>query len=178
MKKSFSYILPIAALFVLALLAFRWISSRPNQGSITPTAQSAEGIEINDLTGDEKAPSGMKDAEMVKLTAPESTSSAMTKAPSAGEIRYTVDPNDKTRFTVSANLPKLDEKSGFYQLWIEGSKGRKKAMRLEFEKGGYVADGSLSAEFDEVKVIVSKEQTDDDQLEEVVLEGVVPLKKE
>lgn len=171
MKKSLSYVLPIAALVILALLAFRWLSNRPDSGTISPSAESAEGIEISDVTGEEAAPTGIIDMESTRLTTPESL-----ETPAQGEVRYGKTVDNKTRFTISADLPKVNDNTEFYQLWIEGDKGRKKAMRLSYEKGGYMAEGELSAEFEQVKVVVSKEITDDDQVEEVQLEGMINLK--
>lgn len=170
MQKSLSYVLPIAALAILAFLAFRWLRTQPAapQGSIS---ESAEGIEISDLTGDETRPTGMVDQQTVKLN--QATSSAV---PQQGEVRYNKTTDDKTQFTVSADLPEL--KSGeFYQLWVEGDKGRKKAMKLVYEKGGYMTEGTLSSEFDQVKVIISKETKDDEELETVQLEGTINLNK-
>lgn len=171
MKKQLSYVLPLAALAILAFLAFRWMRSQPgNPGSITPNAESAEGIEISDLTGNEAKPTGMKDQQSAKMTQPEDITT-----PGQGTMRYGTTADGKTSFTVSADLPELKSGEGFYQLWIEGDKGRKKAMKLVFEKGGYMTEGALSAEFDQVKMIISKETKDDDQLEQVQLEGTINL---
>ncbi|MEO8581942.1 MAG: hypothetical protein ABI425_05215 [Patescibacteria group bacterium] len=173
MKKSMSYVLPLAALAILGFLAFRWLRSEPgNPGSISPTAESAEGIEISDLTGNESKPTGMVDTQRVKLT-----QTTPSETPEQGEVRYSKTDDNATRFTVSADLPELKDNSSFYQLWMEGDKGRKKAMKLSFEKGGYVSEGVLSSNFDEVKIIISKETKDDDQMEEVQLEGTINLKK-
>ena len=176
MKKSLSYALPAAALIILVLLAFRWLSNRPgNQGAISDTAQSAEGIEINDLTNDTARPTGIVDMESVKLNTPvNATASAV---PVQGEVRYAPLSDDSTRFTISADLPELKASDEFYQLWVEGAKGRKKAMKLTLGKAGYIAEGALSSEFDQVKVIISKEKKDDEQIEDVQLEGTVNLKK-
>ncbi len=174
MKKPLSYVLPTIALVIIVFLAFRWLRGANNQGSITPTAESAEGIQISDLTGDEEKPTGMKDQEVVKLTQP----SPAAQVPEQGEVRYSPSSDNKTQFTVSADLPELKDDSSFYQLWVEGDKGRKKAMRLVYEKGGYITGGSLSSEFDKVKVIISKETKDDDEMEEVQLEGTINLKKD
>lgn len=174
MKKALSYALPAAALIILVLLAFRWLSNRPNSGMISDTAQSAEGIEINDLTNDTVKPTGISDMESVQLSEPDN---AMDTTPVQGEIRYAPLKDDTTRFTVSADLPELKTDEGFYQLWVEGEKGRKKAMKLVVGKGGYMAEGALSSEFNQVKVIISKEKVDDDTVEEVKLEGTVNLKK-
>lgn len=175
MKKTLSYALPAAALIILVLLAFRWLSNRPNNGMISDTAQSAEGIEINDLTDDSEKPTGITDMETVKLNEPANATDSVS--PVQGEIRYAPLADDSTRFTISADLPDLKTDEGFYQLWVEGEKGRKKAMKLVVGKGGYMAEGSLSSDFDSVKVIISKEKVDDDKIEDVKLEGTVNLKK-
>jgi hypothetical protein len=172
MNKTLSYVLPIVALAILAFLAFRWMRSQPNTGSITPNAESAEGIEISDLTGDETRPTGMADQQTTRMSQPENA-----ETPAQGTVRYGTTDDNKTNFTVTADLeePAAGE---FYQLWIEGEKGRKKAMRLVYEKGGFMTEGALSAEFDQVKFIISKEKTDDDQIEEVQLEGTINLNTE
>lgn len=176
MKKSLSYALPAAALIILVLLAFRWLSNRPGPGgAISDTAQSAEGIEINDLTNDTQRPTGIADMESVKLNTP--ANATASAAPVQGEVRYAPMADDSTRFNVSADLPELKAGSEFYQLWVEGEKGRKKAMKLSLGKAGYIAEGALSSEFDQVKVIISKERVDDEQIEDVQLEGTINLKK-
>lgn len=169
MKKNLSYLFPLVAILVIAILAFRWLNAKPE----TPgqVSSSAEGIEISDVVSDEERPNGVADVETVEL---ESTSQT-----AAGEIRLGQPLETGERvFTLMTNLPDLREDEGKYQVWFEGEKGVKKAMQLVFNKGGYMAEGKLSAEFESVKVIVSQEKTDDTQLEEVLLQGQVNLNEE
>jgi hypothetical protein len=170
MQKTLSYLIPLGALLIVVILAYRWVKNTPPQGAITPAAESAEGIEITDVTGNETSPLGVVDSTVVKLNPTTQTE------PVSGEVRYSETTPEAVRFTVFANLPELTI-GQVYQLWIEGEKGRKKAMRLEVGKGGYFAEGNLTADFNQVKFIVSKEVKDDDQLEEVLLDGVVTIKK-
>ena len=170
MKKSLSYLLPLAAFVLLAIIGIRWLNARNNKTGEIPL--SAEGIEISDLTGEEQATLGVMDAKAVELTAPESS-----KVVAKGEIRVgeKLETTGRTPFTLTAQLPELKTADGYYQVWFEGEKGPKKASRLVREKGGYVLDGAISSEFNSVKVIVSKEKQDDTQIEEVVLEGNLDL---
>lgn len=164
MKRSLSYLLPLAALLLVAVLGFRWLNNRPtSDGDIT---QNAEGIEISDLTADDPAPEGVADRETVRLD---------SKVEMArGDIRYSLLDEDRVQFSVQSTLPELEE-GQHYELWFEGEKGPKKAMRLIENKGGYLGQGTLSSEFSNIKVIVSRESTDDNTIEEVMLEGMVEL---
>ena len=171
MKKSFSYLLPFFLLLVTAILVFRWLQSRPTGLDING---ATEGIEISDLTGDEVSPLGSSDAQKVNLSPINEESSE----PMTGEIRYTAS-NDgsKTNFTVFTMLPELSTGEGSYQVWFEGDKGRTKAMKLHFAKGGYLGEGSISSDFDEVNVLISQEQVDDNTVEKELLSGTIQLKK-
>lgn len=172
MKKTFSYLLPAAALLLLAVVGIRWLNSRNAQNG--QISQSAEGIEITDLTGGEQMTLGVNDAKSISLTVPESSEVTGT-----GELRLgeKIENSDRIPFTLIAQLPELKADEGFYQVWFEGERGPAKAMRLVREKTGYVVDGALTSQFDQVKVIISKETQDDAQVEEVVLEGNVELEE-
>lgn len=167
MQKSLTYLLPLAALLIIAVVGFRWINNRPEPtGEVT---ENAQGIEISDLTGDESTPSGVVDRETVKLE---------SKVQMAqGQIRYNEIEGDRIQFTVQGTMPELKENE-HYQLWFEGDKGPKKGSRLIPNKGGYLSEGIVSSEFDTLKVVVSKETNDDNTIEEVVLEGNVTLNSE
>ncbi len=170
MNKSLSYLLPIAGLLLLAVVGIRWLNARDAQNGQIPL--SAEGIEISDLTGEEQSSMGIEDAETTTLSIPESST-----VTGKGEIRVgeKIVSTGRTPFTLTTQLPELKATDGFYQVWFEGEKGPKKAMRLVREKAGYVIDGAISSEFEQVKVIVSKEKQDDAQIEEIVLEGNLDL---
>lgn len=164
MQRSLSYLLPLAALLLVAVLGYRWLNNRPSDaGDIT---QNAEGIEIADLTGDEPTLSGVDDRTTVQL---ESTDDM-----ARGDLRYSLVGEDQVQFSVQATLPELEENE-HYQLWFEGEKGPKKAMKLIPNKGGYLGQGTLSSEFDAIRVMVSKESTDDNTIESVILEGNLEL---
>lgn len=169
-KVLVSYLLPIAALLLLAIVAFRWLNARNNQNGQINT--SPEGIEISDLTGDEQMTLGVNDVQSAPLTVPETVNII-----GQGEIRLgePLVGAQTIPFTITTQLPELTPEEGFYQVWFEGEKGPKKAMRLVREKAGYVGDGAISSEFSELRVMVSHEMQDDNQIEELVLEGIVNL---
>lgn len=164
MNKSLSYLLPLGAGLLLAVLAFRWFSDRP-----APTgdiSQNAEGIEIRDVVDDQTSPEGVADRDVVQLESENEMAS--------GEIRYSLTDNNDLGFSVQASLPELSE-GQIYQLWFEGERGARKAVQLQPHKGGYLGEGLLSSEFRELKVIVSRETTDDNTIEEVMLGGTISI---
>lgn len=168
MQKSLSYLLPLVALLILVMLVFRWYNSIRPEGEVSG---SAEGIEITDLTSDDQAPLGVEDSISIPLEPNEEVGQYQ------GEIRLGNEPDESgsTPFSISASLPELEDGEGFYQVWFEGEKGRKKAMRLSYKKGGYMGEGKLSSEFTSLKMTISKEMNDDDEIEEVMMEGTVNL---
>jgi hypothetical protein len=163
MKKFYPYILPTIALIIVGFLAYRWYDLRTQRdGEITPFA---EGVEIENLSETEadRVIRGVGDFE----TAPLSGSGE-----AQGNIRYEIK-DDKVSFSVTADLPELE--SGQYQVWLQDidGKSRSKAFSLVMGKGGYMGSGALSADTVPFDVVVSQENTDDSEIEEVVLQGTV-----
>lgn len=163
MKKIYPYILPTIALFIVALLAFRWYNIRTQRdGEITPFG---EGVEIENLSEveAERVLKGVGDFE----TAPLSGTGEVQ-----GQVRYEIK-DDKVSFSVSADLPELTE--GQYQVWLQDvdGKSRSKAFVLGMGKGGYMGSAALDANTLPFEVVVSAEKTDDSEIEEVVLKGMV-----
>lgn len=169
MKRMIPYALSLFAVVLLIILGYRWVSEMRsnNQGQIST---EGEGIEITDLTGSETPLRGIEDVKTVTL-APEPESKAM------GQLRIAAEAQEdgKTPFSVYATLPAPTDPLEFYQLWIEGDTGLKKAMRLKENKAGYFAEGLLSVEGNQAKILISREKQDDATVETKLLEGTVEL---
>jgi hypothetical protein len=129
-------------------------------------ASNAEGVQIEDLTQSERDSvlAGVGDFETVALEA---------QQPEAqGQVRYEIK-DDKVTFSVMSGLPQLE--AGNYQVWLkgQGSAAATKAFKLEFSKGGHLGTAAVSTEVLPLEVTVTREETDDDQMETVVLQGMV-----
>jgi len=164
MKKALPFVFPVAALFLVAFLAFRWYGQRTEQtGEIS---EFGEGIEIEELSSSEldSVIKGVGDFKTVELEGGED---------GLGGVRYEI-ANDRVTFSVSASLPELEE--GVYQVWLKAidSEATRKAFNLEYAKGGFMGSAAISDETLPFEVLVSREKSDDDSLEEVVLRGVIP----
>ena len=163
MKKLYPYIFPaIAFLFVLFLL-FRWYNLRTQREGLTSLL--SDGVEIENLDPQEANGflKGTKDYKTETLEGEETN---------LGEIRYEVK-DGKVLFSVSAVLPELT--AGHYQVWLKDvdSDGKRKAMILEYGNGGYMGSAAINADTLPFEVIVSKEMESDDQLEEILLKGMI-----
>lgn len=171
MKKMLPYALSLFSVVLLVVLGYRWYSQlrSANEGQIST---EGEGIEITDLTGSETPLRGVEDVKTVTL-APQPESNAM------GQLRIASEPqaDGKTPFSIYATLPAPTDPLEFYQLWIEGSTGMKKAMKLKENKAGYFAEGLLSVEGVQAKILISSERKDDDEMETKLLEGTVDLQQ-
>lgn len=167
MKRVLPFIFPVAALLIVAFLAFRWYGQQSqSNGDI---AEFGEGVEIEELSEAERSRvmQGAGDYTSVSLEQPNEATE-----PAAGQVRYEVS-DGKIRFSVFGNLPELA--SGFYQVWLKAtdSEAIRKAFVLEMAKGGYTGSAAISEETLPFEVLVTREQNDDDTPEEVVLRGVV-----
>ncbi len=167
MKKFIPFIFPAAAILIILILAFRWYSMRTSQTE-TP-APFAEGVEIENLTDTEEneVARGVGDYKSVEM------SNSSENETDLGTIRYEIK-DGKVRLSVLATLPELTD-GGVYQVWFKEVNGEaiRKAFTLEMSKGGYIGSASISSEVLPFEVIVSKEMTQDDTLEETVLSGTV-----
>lgn len=167
MKKFYPYIFPAVALLFVFFLLFRWYNLRTQREGLTSLL--SDGVKIENLDPSEASDllKGAKDYQTANLEGEETN---------LGEVRYEVD-EERVSFTITAVLPKLE--AGFYQVWLKeiGGEGKRKALVLEYLKGGYVGSAALSAETLPFEVVVSREMTDDAQLEEIVLTGMVGEQK-
>ena len=89
-----------------------------------------------------------------------------------GRVRYELK-DGRVKFSVYASLPELE--LGQYQVWLRepGSTVSRKAFVLEAGKGGYIGSAAISQEVTPFEVVVSKEVRPDDQMEVVILTGVI-----
>jgi hypothetical protein len=163
MKKALPFVFPVAALVLVAFLAFRWYGQQTTRtGEIS---EFGEGIAIEELSNSEldSVIKGTGDYKTVALEGGEDV---------LGGIRYEI-ADGKVRFSVSASLPELE--TGMYQVWLKAtdSEAIKKAFRLEYAKGGFMGSAAISEETVPFEVLVSREMSDDDTLEEIVLRGVI-----
>lgn len=163
MKKALPFVFPVAALLLVAFLAFRWYGQRTQPtGEIS---EFGEGVEIEELSGAEldKVMKGAGDYKTVTL---EGSAEAM------GTVRYEVE-DGKVRFSVSADLPTIT--AGQYQVWLKAtdSEAIRKAFVLEDSKSGFMGSAAISEETLPFEVLVTREMSDDNTPEDVVLRGVL-----
>lgn len=163
MKKYYPYVFPALALLVVGVLAFRWYNMRTQRdGQITTFG---EGVEIENLSE--------SDADRIlRGVGDYKTATLSGEGETQGQVRYEIK-DDKVNFSVIADLPALE--AGNYQVWLQDADGlsKSKAFVLEVGKGGFMGSGSLDAEKMPFEVVVSVEKTDDSEMEEVVLKGMV-----
>lgn len=163
MEKFAPYIFPTIALLIVVFLTFRWYNMRTQRdGEIS---QFAEGVEIENLSESELdgVLKGTDDMKTVKM---------INSGEGSGEIRYEIK-NGRVLFTVNAQLPELTD--GNYQVWLKSVEkdDYRKAFSLEYGKAGYYGSAALSEEVLPFEVVVTKEMINDDQVEEVLLNGVI-----
>lgn len=163
LEKLTPYIFPTIALLIVVFLTFRWYNMRTDRnGEVSPFA---EGVEIENLTESELSSvlKGTKDLKTVKMIA----NSDVT-----GEIRYEIK-NGRVLFTVNAQLPEEDGVA--YQVWLKSldKDDYRRAFVLDYGKAGFYGSAALSEEVLPFEVVVSKELNNDEQLEEVLLTGVI-----
>lgn len=166
MKKYLPFVFPAIAVLLVLFLAVRWFSlrsSRPEVGD-----QFGQNMDIQNITGQSMTEvTGIGGYETVELEAADPTQ------PTMGEIRYDMTDDGKVQMTVMGALPELT--TGQYQVWfkqVDGD-GMRKAFVLEQNKGGYLGSAAVSADVLPVEVIVSKEMSDDETMETVILRGVL-----
>lgn len=162
MKRLLPYVFPVVAIVIILALILRWYQQNTQpQGEIPDFASE---IEIENITPQEAASrlNNNPDLETVEMVSLDNSAT--------GEVRYQV--TDGTlEFSVTANLPELEE--GLYQVWLQelDGEGLRKAVLLDMSKAGWMASAALSAEVLPFRVVVSQELVDDDQLETRILEA-------
>ncbi len=165
LKKLLPFIFPTAAIVLVIILGVRWYRLRQDRtGQIS---EFAEGIEIEDLT-DEATEQPLNEAD--DLASQEMTNETDDETV-MGQIRYELD-EERIRFSVYANLP---ETTDTYQVWLQDLTGesQRPAFTLARLKGGYLGSAAISAETLPFEVMVTKETTLDNQMEEVMLRGIL-----
>ncbi len=169
MKKILPFIFPAAATLIVLLLAWRWFSMKTQREDVE--APFAEGVEIENLSESElnDVLQGVGDYSTVSMTS--ESEGAM------GQIRYEI-ADGRVKLSINASLPELEE--GEYQVWFKEVEGDalRKAFILEMSKGGYLGNAAISESVLPFEVLVSKEVRPDDEVEEVLLRGVVAKTEE
>ncbi len=175
MKRFTPFIFPAIVFLIVAFLVWRWYDLRAERAA--QRLDFGEGVEIENLSDAEQEAvrTGAGDFETVAL---ERTESADGQAPlagmenAAGVFRYEVQ-DDRVVFSVMAELPESSD--GMYQVWLKEVDGEttRKAFSLEMGKGGYEGSAAVASELLPFEVLVTKEMTDDETAEAVILRGVV-----
>jgi len=162
MKKFYPYLFPAVALLFVLFLLFRWYNLKTQREGLTSLL--SDGVKIEELDPSEAA-------NLLKGASDYQTTELKGEGVNMGEVRYEIK-DGKMLFTVNAILPKLD--AGYYQVWLEEVTGedRRKALVLEYLKGGYMGSAAINAETLPFEVVVTRENTTD-STGEVVLKGLV-----
>ena len=160
MQRIYPYIFPAVALLFVLFLLFRWYSLRTQREGLTSLLD--EGTMIEELDSTNGLTAGVDDYDMVELEGEDPAY--------LGEVRYEI-VDGQLLFSVSASLPTPD--SGFYQVWLRQDDAQRRAFMLEYAKGGYMGSASIDAGTLPLEVVVSRELSDDNLLEEVLLTGTI-----
>lgn len=172
MRRIAPFIFPALALLIVAVLLYRWYSLRTaREGRLTPGESVTQ---VEELEGLAQATPGAKlsllpgapDMQTVDLK-PQATSSAAL-ANVIGVVRYRME-KEEVSLGVFAELP--DQKTGVYQVWLQGAGQAIKVFALELGKGGYTGSMTIHRGQLPVDVIVSYEQTNDSKIEQIILKG-------
>jgi hypothetical protein len=165
MKKYTPFVFPAIALLIVLFLGYRWYSTQAKP--IGQISDFGEGVKIEDLSADEatKLNGGAKDLPTVELKGTDEA---------AGRVRYEIK-DGRVSFTVTADVAVLEEGQGFYQVWLKqvGGESKKKAFVLVDSKAGYIGSAAVPADSLPFEVVVSKETTDDEQMEVSILSGTI-----
>jgi len=167
MKKFTPFIFPLIVLGIVIFLLFRWYQMRTN--GVDEKLSFGEGIEIEDLSGDE-LDSVMQGGESIKTVELQPETTSQQDKTDSGVIRYEV-VNNRVAFSVITQLPEPTE--GVYQVWLKdiNSNEMQKAFVLEPGKGGFMGGAAVSTDLLPFEVVVSQEKADDDVIEQVILRG-------
>lgn len=164
MKRFLPFIFPLVAVLVIVFLVFRWY--RLNTQTPGEISEFGEGVEIENLSQNEtrEALAGVGDYQTVDMEA--------TNPEDMGQVRYEIK-DGKVRFSVMANLPQVE--TATYQVWLRepGSSVSRQAFELVEGKGGYLGSAAISAQVLPFEVVVSRETRPDDQIESILLKGLV-----
>lgn len=175
MKRFTPFIFPVIVLLIVGFLAWRWYDLRAERAA--QRLDFGEGVEIENLTDDERSnvSRGVGDFETVELERPaveEGREPLEGTENATGVFRYEIRDN-RVVFSVMANLP--EEMEGRYQVWLKEVEGEgvRRAFELLMGKGGFEGSAAVSSDLLPFEVLVSRELTDDDTVEDVILRGRV-----
>ncbi len=164
MKRVSMYLLPIAALLLLGgIFVSKWWKNTTSGLNPSPLPMS-EGIEIEDNGRTLLKNFGLTDDNATGLK-------NVSKETGVGVVQW----GDEARksFTVVANVENVP--GTWVQAWIMNADGTfTKIGTLTEQKAGYILDYKLSANQEApTGVVVSREKTNDNTIEEKLLEGTV-----
>jgi hypothetical protein len=167
MKKWLFFLLPVLLIVVGVFFYFRSHQIKPanDLGRIPQN----EGIEIEERTQNLLKQLNVAPGNTVQLHAVDASVANIF-----GALRWSSS-NGKTMMTVTAALPQPTQ--GEYQVWIEKSGASpKKLGTMMFEKAGYLLDIEMTQSLkDYTTLIISLEKTNDENIEQKVLEGSIQL---
>lgn len=166
MNKLAPYIFPAVVVLIVAFLVFRWYADRSR---VIPDV--GEGIAIENLSEEElkNAISGVGDYKTIQLDEVEPSDAPAETL--SGVVRYEIE-NDKVKLSVIAEA---GDPSGVYYVWLQpnGSTTPKRAFMLVANKGGLVGSGALSVDQLPLNVLVTRGDTLEEDMKNVVLKGRV-----
>lgn len=164
MNKFLPFVFPVIALLVIGFLTYRWyaMNTPEREGQVS---QFGEGVSIDNLSANDqqKMLLGATDAKTVELTG---------EGEQAAEVRYELK-ESKVNFSVMAVL--AEPEVGYYQVWLQSpdAQDARRAFVLAAGKGGFIGSASVPESLLPFQVVISREQTTDDTLEEIVLKGTL-----
>ncbi len=166
MNKVLPFVFPLIALVIVAFLAFRWYNlNTARKGDITAVG---EGVQIDNLSTAEQDQilKGAGDFKSVELQPVDQTT------PVTGTVRYDVK-EGRVLFSVTADLPAVVGNT--YQVWLRNpaTQMAQKAFTLTANKGGFTGSAATQESLLPLEVVITKEVTDDAQLEQILLKGMI-----
>ncbi|MDQ3008705.1 MAG: hypothetical protein M3Q81_03840 [bacterium] len=128
-------------------------------------AQFGEGVAIENLSDQDRSTMRAGTPDLKQFT-------LMGTAPATGTVRYDI-ADERVRLSVTAALPPLS--TGQYQVWFkqDDSEVMQKAFTLTAGKGGFTGDAAVSAALLPFDVVVSRELSPDEEIEEILLQGTI-----
>ena len=152
----------IFVIIVLVLLGI-WLWRRGQQAEEATVADSSDQ-EVASRADDFLSTSG--------FTLPQDSDRVNLQDATGGTSTGIVTRSENSQYTVLAALPELS--SGWYQAWLTTSDGQNPVSlgNLTLAKGGLLLESSSSVDQESyTHLIITKEQTRDNQPETIVLEG-------
>ncbi len=133
MKKFYPYILPTVALLTILIMLIRWYANQTKENDLEDINTNTYDVET--LNDDELK--NLRNSSNLKF----SKFTNVNEKVGSGEVMYNIK-DDKVVFSVSADLPKDNS----YEVWIVPNEGMPtKAFDLDYGKGGFFGNGSISS---------------------------------